>query len=538
MQRSSVQPAPVTEETRWLIQGGTILAAKAAAMARKSANSSSKAPSKGGGGDTESQARTAALATKADTVGISFKGRAFQRLYFETKFQRRGQLLFDIITRGLDVQSTDADCVAVRELFTKELTCHGSGKTNLLVCSVGGGPGTDAAGLVLANELCLGFFPHVPLPPDESPTTAAAAAAHTHAESTAAESELCERRREAHIRRTAKHHTDLDTMRLQCEVAETKAARAAELVVSSAATAASAAATPALDEGGGVDPPVTAAAHAKAAKKAAVASTKAVARSSKAAATAVTAHENLERGIADVAESAASLVRCVAAADAALSAAALASANVAVADAAATAAAAAVIEASRLASDGSDAARAAGPRLHIALLDNEPQWRAFEGTLTALFAPKHATCTFTKCDVIEPVIVVKDPRASEHIEAASHTDHHANVDFCAMVPGADLFVFAYVTHETSAAAASNEHVFYRDLARHAKIGAVMIFADVQGRAATALNDVHAAMVSEIAGDLGGQRRIVRLWLGRSILKTLSSDVMILHVAAAAETDAS
>jgi hypothetical protein len=74
----------------------------------------------------EAQTRSAQLSTSSDKTGVSFAGGAFQANYFTSKFQRRGQLLYEILC--------DLSCT-----FS-----HGP----VHVASFGGGPGTDVAGLV------------------------------------------------------------------------------------------------------------------------------------------------------------------------------------------------------------------------------------------------------------------------------------------------------------------------------------------------------------------------------------------------------
>lgn len=75
----------------------------------------------------EAQTRLATLSTSSDKVGVSFAGAVFQQRYFETKFERRGKLLFDVLN-GL-----------VKFLPAQD---------QFHVASFGGGPGTDASGLV------------------------------------------------------------------------------------------------------------------------------------------------------------------------------------------------------------------------------------------------------------------------------------------------------------------------------------------------------------------------------------------------------
>ena len=102
-----------------------------------------KTSSKGKHGDdlTEAKERSVALSTTADVKGVSFKGRAMQKLYFETKFVRRGRLIYDIC----------------KEFFAEKVKLPQQKK--LVVSCLGGGPGNDAAGVVAANCRFLGYLP-------------------------------------------------------------------------------------------------------------------------------------------------------------------------------------------------------------------------------------------------------------------------------------------------------------------------------------------------------------------------------------------
>ena len=144
----------------------------------------------------------------ADVVGVSFGGREFQRLYYETKYERRGALIYTIFRHAfLDLSASD-DCTIAR-VFRDELSANGSGKAILEVCSVGGGPGTDAAGVVAANSHFLGFRPMAATAPLALRAAAAAAAATvTAAKKAKAEADTvsmrCDARRVAHAKRALK----------------------------------------------------------------------------------------------------------------------------------------------------------------------------------------------------------------------------------------------------------------------------------------------------------------------------------------------
>ena len=140
---TAVAPA----DASWLEDGCAALVARAASgRSEKSAAQRAK-------DSDEARARSAALSTKADTTGVQFRGREFQRLYLESKYVRRASLIYQLLGTVLEASGPSA----AKELFTAQLTAAGSGKQRLEVCSVGGGPGTDAAGVVVANQRWLGF---------------------------------------------------------------------------------------------------------------------------------------------------------------------------------------------------------------------------------------------------------------------------------------------------------------------------------------------------------------------------------------------
>ena len=116
-----------------------------------------------------------------------------------------------------------------------------------------------------------------------------------------------------------------------------------------------------------------------------------------------------------------------------------------------------------------------GQRVHCHLLDYEATWRRYVKTLGTLFAPHEVD--FARCDVTLPL--------AEDI----------NQPTAALVPVADLYVFAYVCNETHLKTDRGGHAFYRDLAAAAKPGAVFIFMDVLTHSAATLQAVHAAMAA-------------------------------------------
>jgi hypothetical protein len=118
----------------WFSRTTINLAAKAMDKNETPSSSSSASSSKSGGKNggkangkamAEAQARSAQLSTSSDKTGVSFAGGAFQANYFTSKFQRRGQLLYEVMC---------------------DLNCD-LPKGAVEVASFGGGPGTDVAGL-------------------------------------------------------------------------------------------------------------------------------------------------------------------------------------------------------------------------------------------------------------------------------------------------------------------------------------------------------------------------------------------------------
>jgi hypothetical protein len=100
--------------------------------------------------------RLAALATRAaDRTGVSFAGAALHREYFDAKFARRGGLLYRLLCACVDARA----CPDGAALLAAQLTCAGAGaaRPRLRVASLGGGPGTDVAGLFWAERHVLRF---------------------------------------------------------------------------------------------------------------------------------------------------------------------------------------------------------------------------------------------------------------------------------------------------------------------------------------------------------------------------------------------
>ena len=91
----------------------------------------------------EAKSRLKDLSTGSDVVGVSFAGDPLQHLYYSTKFERRGILLYAILSRLLGAvdpaSSLRTELVECRRLVYPLLT-QACGRSSLQVVSVGGGP--------------------------------------------------------------------------------------------------------------------------------------------------------------------------------------------------------------------------------------------------------------------------------------------------------------------------------------------------------------------------------------------------------------
>jgi len=107
----------------------------------------------------EAKVRLAALSTNQSQKGVSFAGDALHHLYYSTKFERRGLLLYSIFAQVLSAK-VDTRLIECKAALSKSLCClSGATGTALKVASVGGGPGTDVAGLVWANKHFMHWLP-------------------------------------------------------------------------------------------------------------------------------------------------------------------------------------------------------------------------------------------------------------------------------------------------------------------------------------------------------------------------------------------
>jgi hypothetical protein len=92
----------------------------------------------------ESISQMKLLSTSFDNKGIKFSGLALQYTYYCTKFIKRGLLMYSV----LDLMFTDARYKHLGQILIQK---RKSG-SNLLVTSIGGGPGNDSSSLVLINK--------------------------------------------------------------------------------------------------------------------------------------------------------------------------------------------------------------------------------------------------------------------------------------------------------------------------------------------------------------------------------------------------
>ena len=88
----------------------------------------------------DAKTRLKDLSTGSDVVGVSFAGDPLQHLYYSTKFERRGILLYAIMSRLLgDCRPSRADLVECRKTLQPLLT-RACGRPTLNAASIGGGP--------------------------------------------------------------------------------------------------------------------------------------------------------------------------------------------------------------------------------------------------------------------------------------------------------------------------------------------------------------------------------------------------------------
>lgn len=123
---------------------------------------------------------------------------------------------------------------------------------------------------------------------------------------------------------------------------------------------------------------------------------------------------------------------------------------------------------------------------HVDLFDYETTWKKYTHTLQEQFGPR-VQLSFSPCNVT----------------LALEEDENRRVD----VTDTDLLMFFYVCHETSSLAIASDLVFYTDVARCAKAGSVLLFADVQEKSRAHLLAILRAMAAV--------RMVVQLPLPRS-----------------------
>lgn len=344
------------------------------------------------------------------------------------------------------------------------------------VCSLGGGPGNDAAGWVAANAQWLGFVPAAATHTQGDHDTAAARDALKAARQEAAAAAAALAKAEE---RSAQHERRAKSTAAKAVHLRDTATAAAELVAAASANS-----------------PNPSACHARASSKAHSASKD-----------------------ADTAAAAAASALSVA-----TEAKAEAAAAIARNEAAKAALAQALHKKPRTNAGGDPTAEdeqsSTTLRLHVSLLDREPQWKHYTSTLARYFEPMGASVDFSPCDVV----------------ASMGDDCQAEVTL--KLSRADLLIFSYVCHETSHAAAANDWSFYRGLATRCKSGTVLLFFDIIGRSSQCFDDLTAAMRDEISRSGAreqGRRakskscRLERIPLPEGLGTSLHSEIMMLYV---------
>lgn len=369
--------------------------------------------------EDEARARNAALSTVADKIGVSFRGRIFQRMYFEAKFVRRATLVHQFFALVFSTsQEKGNPWSEIRNALEIELT-RVSGKSSLQICCVGGGPGNDAAGFLAADEDFIHFARSRKMPNntnnalhDKSGISNSRALA-----SAEAAFKIATERARAHSERAQKVFAKYGGTLMPADIEKVKCAEA------------------------------SAAAYAKAAQLA--------------EAEAVELRQMQQHCIAEHAPKA----------------------------------------------DSTNINKEVPP-LEITLLDIEPQWRAYTGTLNRFMETRGASVSFALCDVCnglpQPHTRRTDAQVDSsfseriaenapiHLEGLALDNGRAAVHLAA----ADLILLCYVAHETSFMARQSGWAFYHTLAISAKPGAVFLFMDVGGgRSADAFSEIKAAMTS-------------------------------------------
>lgn len=126
----------------------------------------------------------------------------------------------------------------------------------------------------------------------------------------------------------------------------------------------------------------------------------------------------------------------------------------------------------------------------VTLYDNEPSWKKYISTLASHFG-EGVSVSFRLCDVTTGLA---SPSCDDIIPMDDDyrtvvKNRNVNVD------DVDLLLFFYVCNETSDAAChDNAWTFYTDVASRAKVGAVVILADVKSHSALVLTAVMEAMM--------------------------------------------
>ena len=118
--------------TAWLEDGRL-------ALCRVAQQQGGGASSRGGGGRkggvsksamVEASRRSKELSTSSDKVGVNFAGAAFQSLYFDSKFVRRGSLmygLFHYVFGPPELGGSGEDAATLRRVFERALSARGRG---------------------------------------------------------------------------------------------------------------------------------------------------------------------------------------------------------------------------------------------------------------------------------------------------------------------------------------------------------------------------------------------------------------------------
>jgi len=151
----------------------------------------------------------------------------------------------------------------------------------------------------------------------------------------------------------------------------------------------------------------------------------------------------------------------------------------------------------------------------VTLLDFEKTWKFYTKTIGDLLGEPFDV-SFGRCDITKEIILPE--------ETETDFSKFVNIGLFKGIGNTNLFLFSYVTHETSTLAAVDDFIFYRNIVNHAIHGSVCIFADVMIHSVEVYGTVYRVMKEE---GLRCNREVSRLVIPSN--HDLRSEVMILLI---------